>query len=259
MTIESKIIVFFNTTNIHVYSLLNNKTYLLDTRSIELNTVLDNATILDKISTFLNTLTRYTDRVDNTHIRLYATGIFQNYSQTDKDNLINSIFIDYGLYFNIIQNDLENFYLEQSRLTCNTCDILKGLIQQEFRNVVVCGSYQNHLTEIESVIKKLKEHNVSILSPRSTKIKQETIGTPFVLFDYQDCVKNDRDTWRHKFEHMQKFKQADAIIVCNPGGTVGKGTIFEFGFMVACSKRIIFTEQPNNISVFFPYEIGLNF
>ena len=58
---------------------------------------------------------------------------------------------------------------------------------------------------------------------------------------------------------MDKFRRADAIIVCNPDGLIGKGTMFEFGFMVALSKRIIFTEQPKDLSIPFPYEIGLNF
>ena len=58
---------------------------------------------------------------------------------------------------------------------------------------------------------------------------------------------------------MNKFRKADAIIVCNPNGIVGRGTMFEFGFMIAYYKRIIFTEKPTNISIIFPYEIGLNF
>ena len=35
--------------------------------------------------------------------------------------------------------------------------------------------------------------------------------------------------------------------------------VFEFGFMVAYSKRIIFTNKPKDLSISFPYEIGLNF
>ena len=43
---------------------------------------------------------------------------------------------------------------------------------------------------------------------------------------------------KHEYE---VFKKADAIVVCNPKGIVGRGTMFEFGFMIAHSKRIIFT------------------
>lgn len=58
---------------------------------------------------------------------------------------------------------------------------------------------------------------------------------------------------------MEKFRNVDAIIVCNPGGIVGQGTTFEFGYMIANSKRIIFLEEPQNILIPFPYEVGLNF
>ena len=89
-------------------------------------------------------------------------------------------------------------------------------------------------------------------------IVPESLGTDFILLEGQELV-NERDAWRHKYDHMNKFKKADAIIVCNPDGRIGKGTMFEFGFMVACSKRVIFTNEPSNISIPFPYEIGLNF
>ena len=57
---------------------------------------------------------------------------------------------------------------------------------------------------------------------------------------------------------MRKFIKTDAIIVCNPDGVIGKGTMFEFGFMIAHSKRIIFTNEPKGLTIDFPYEIGLN-
>ena len=87
----------------------------------------------------------------------------------------------------------------------------------------------------------------------------ETIGTDFVLLRGQRPLKNYRDAWTHKYEHMDKFRQSDAIIVCDPNGSIGIGTMFEFGFMVAIAKRIIFTEAPKNWTIPFPYEIGLNF
>jgi len=70
---------------------------------------------------------------------------------------------------------------------------------------------------------------------------------------------DDDAIWRHKYEHMNKFRQSDAVIVCNPGGVIGMGTIFEFGFMVAASRRVIFTDPPKDLSVSFPCEVGLNF
>lgn len=253
MNLEEKIVLYFNTANVNIYKLKNKKLELVNRYSINFD--LPQKKLFEQITNCIYLLEKYTKKLDNKHIRLYATGIFQSLNNQEKNDLINQIFIDFGLYFNIISPDLERFYLNKTKVN----DIVYGLVQQEFRSVVVCGSYQHHLKEIEAVINILHKYNINILSPKSTKIKQETIGTPFVLFDYQDYVKNNRDTWRHKFEHMEKFIEADAIIVCNPTGIIGKGTIFEFGFMVAYSKRIIFTEEAKDISVLFPFEIGLNF
>ena len=91
----------------------------------------------------------------------------------------------------------------------------------------------------------------------SSSVVPETIGTDFILLEGQELL-NMRDSWRHKFDHMQKFIKADAIIVCNPDGIIGKGTMFEFGFMVAHGKRIIFTNEPKGLTIHFPYEIGVN-
>ena len=136
---------------------------------------------------------------------------------------------------------------------------MKGLIRQEFRKVVICGSFQQHLKEIGNIMEILQKRQIVVLSPWTTKIVPETLGTNFILLEGQEPLKNERDAWKHKYEHMEKFRQSDAIIICNPDGQIGQGTIFEFGFMVANHKRIIFTENPKNLSIPFPYEVGLNF
>lgn len=58
---------------------------------------------------------------------------------------------------------------------------------------------------------------------------------------------------------MNEFLQSDAVVVCNPDENVGKGTMFEFGFIVAHSKRIVFMNEPKDITFPFSFEIGLNF
>lgn len=167
--------------------------------------------------------------------------------------------MNYGLYFNIVQSDLEQFYKKKSEDIFGTQDIVQGLILQEFRRVVICGSFQQHLEPIGQVMDILQKRNISVLSPWTTKIVPETLGTDFILLGGQEPLKNKRDAWKHKLIHMNKFRQSDAIIVCNPDGYIGRGTMFEFGFMVAISKRIIFTERPINLTIPFPYEVGLNF
>lgn len=256
---EEKIIVHFFTNGICVYRLKNGTSEPLKHEYVifEEKTVTDS--LLRKINGFLGSLEGFAGAINNEHIRLYATGIFQQFEQSDQERLITHVYVDYGLYFNIIPPDLEQFYKEKSETLFGSQNIVYGLIHQEFRRVVICGSFQQHLEPIGHVMEILQKRNISVLSPWTTEIVPETLGTDFILLVGQEPLKNKRDAWKHKLIHMNKFRQSDAIIVCNPGGYIGRGTMFEFGFMVAISKRIIFTEKPMNLSIPFPYEIGLNF
>ncbi|MEU6557831.1 hypothetical protein ABZ915_47700 [Streptomyces sp. NPDC046915] len=213
--------------------------------------------LADRVGEFCAGLKEFNEVVDNKTTRLYATGVFQQLPQPDAAALVNSVYVDTGLYFNIVGPELEQFHRETGMSACGTNDMMEGLIRREFRNAVVCGSFQQSLGYIEDTIARLRESGAVVLSPRSTRIKPETASTDFILFDYQDLLKNERDTWRHKYVHMDAFRQADAVVVCNPGGLVGNGTIFELGFMSALSKRVIFTEEPLGVSVLFPCEVGL--
>lgn len=193
----------------------------------------------------------------NTDVRLYATGEFQDLPVASRTELVNSFFVDTGLYLNVIAPDLEEFYTTVAGGDAGRDPIMSGIVRQEYRKVTVCGSFQQSLEYIREVISRLRGTGAIILSPPSTTIKPETVGSNFILFDYQDYLKNDRDTWRHKYIHMDTFREADAVVVCNPGGRVGQGTVFELGFMTANSKRVIFTEQPTGLSIPFPCEVGL--
>lgn len=257
--IEDKVLVHFNTNIISVYSFRDNMLKFLFEEQITFKKNSTVEALLEKIGFFLANFEEYAGVINNERIRLYATGIFQKYTKFKQNELVIRIYVDYGLYFNIVQPDLEEFYLEKSISIYGSHQIMKGLVHQEFRNVVICGSFQQHLKEIGDVMAVLHQHNIIVLSPWTTKVVPETLGTDFILLEGQTPLKNKRDAWRHKYEHMNKFRESDAIIICNPGGLVGKGTMFEFGFMVAISKRIIFTEMPKDLSIPFPYEVGLNF
>lgn len=259
LIIENKVLVLFNTNVIKVYSLKENTLKLLSEECVTFEGGSVTEALLEKLDGFLDTLEKSVGTVNNERIRLYAIGIFQKFNSTDQTKLIIHTFVDYGLYFNIIQPDLEQFYLETSISIYGSKNIMEGLIHQEFRKVVVCGSFQQHLDEIGDIMTVLQKYNIEVLSPWTTKVVPETLGTDFILLEGQEPLKNKRDAWKHKYIHMNKFRQSDAIIVCNPDGLIGKGTMFEFGFMVALSKRIIFTERPKDLTLPFPYEIGLNF
>lgn len=256
---EDKVLVHFNSSNISVYNLQDNTLKILSKERAVFEESSVTEILLEKIDKFLDELEECAGVVNNERIRLYATGIFQKFAQSDQTKLIIHTYVNHGLYFNIVQPDLEQFYLEKSMSIYGSKNIMEGLIYQEFRKVVICGSFQQHLEDIGEVMTILQKHNIISLSPWTTKIVPETLGTDFILLEGQTPLKNKRDAWRHKYEHMDKFRRSDAIIVCNPDGLIGKGTMFEFGFMVAISKRIIFTERPSGLSFPFPYEVGLNF
>ena len=255
---KDKIFIHFDTNDISIYQLNQKKIKLLKKKQVFFNETLVNDELLKKIDKFLSELKSIVGTVDNERVRLYATGVFQEFSKEEQMQLIIHVFVSSGLYFNIVQPDLENFYLDRSFEISGKWTMFDGLINQEFRKVVICGSFQQHMQEIGAVIESLKKHNIQVLSPWTMNIVPETVGTDFILLEGQELI-NERDAWSHKYDHMNKFKKADAIIVCNPDGKIGKGTMFEFGFMVAYAKRIIFMNEPKELSILFPYEVGLNF
>lgn len=257
MAAEGRLLVHFNSERVSVSRFQGGELKLLKRERLALEGSRAHEVLAERVGDFCVGLTEFSEVVDNKTTRLHATGFFQQLPQSEAAALVNSLYVDTGLYFNIVGPDLEKFYLETGMAACGSTEMLEGLTRREFRNAVVCGSFQQSLRYIEDVIVRLRGSGTAVLSPPSTRVKPETVGTDFILFDYQDGLKNERDTWRHKYMHVDAFRRADAVVVCNPGGRVGKGTIFELGFMSALSKRVIFTEEPQGVSVLFPCEVGL--
>ena len=256
--LKNRILIHFDTYAIKAYEVKREMLRMLYEKKVSFNKENIECEISSNLGKFLDKLDQYTDASEYEYIRLYGTGVFQVLDKEKVVQLINHVFIHYGLYFNIVNTDLEQFYLEKSRMLYGYEDFVKGLICQEFRTVTVCGSFKHSIKEIEDTIAVLRQQNINVLSPTTTKLRPETLGSNFVLFEGQE-LKNERDAWRLQFEHISQFSKSDAVVICNPKGTVGKGALFELGYLTAISKRIIFTENPRNLSIVFPYEIGLNF
>ncbi len=245
-------IIYFHTNNTCIYEVDNKKPVLQNQQQLFFNETFVHDEMLNKIRKFLENFQHTYGVLDNKHVRIFATGIFQELSNEEQMQIGVDVYVRFGVVFNIIPKSLDEFYR-----SIGNHNVIEGLCKQEFRNVVICGSFQKDLKQIESLIKICRKHNIGVLSPWTTNIVPETIGTDFILLEGQELL-NERDSWRHKYDHMQKFIKADAIIVCNPEGRIGKGTMFEFGFMVANGKRIIFTNEPEGLTIHFPYEIGLH-
>ena len=258
MTDKTKLVIHFNTNVVKVYELKNGIIRKLYEKKTKISKEYLETGLFSDIDDFLRKLSDYTNTINNECTRIYATGVFQILNQETAIQLINHVFIYYGLYFNIVQPDLERFYIEKSMELYGHKNLVEGVINQEFRSVVVCGSFKHSIKEIEDTIAILKKQNINVLSPTTTKLKPETLGSSFVLFEGQELI-NERDAWRHQYKHISQFEKSDAVIICAPNGIVGKGALFELGYLVAISKRIIFTERPQNLSVVFPYEVGIGF
>lgn len=168
----------------------------------------DEESFAEKLEYAFNVLAETVGNINSERIRIYATGIFQHYEAKEKNSIVIDVFVDYGVYFNIVDPELEEFYIKKSLSITGCGNMMEGIIQQEFRKVVICGSFQQHLDEIGNVMASLQQRNVEVLSPWTTKIVPETIGTDFILLEGQSPLKNNRDAWRH--EHMEKFQKSDA-------------------------------------------------
>ena len=249
---SSNYIIHFQTNSVDVYRLVRGDARLQKHKTLYFNETLVHDEMLNKIRDFLKEFKQEFEVLDNKSVRIFATGIFQELSREEQKQVVIDVFVRFGLLFNIIPCDLEAFYKQ-----IGEGSVICGLLRQEFRKVVICGSFQQNMKEIERLIKACRKRNIEILSPWTVDIVPETIGTDFILLEGQELL-NKRDSWRHKFDHMQKFIKADAIIVCNPDGIIGKGTMFEFGFMVAHNKRIIFTNEPKGLTIHFPYDVGVH-
>ncbi len=246
---DNKILIHFNTNLTRIFTLKNGKINLLEEKKIFFNETIVHDEMFHKIDNFLKNIK---SDINNQNTRIIANGIFQELSDNEKIQLVIHVYVKFNLYFYIIPKDLEDFYMKYEN------DLAVAFAQKEYRKVVICGSFQSHIKEISSIIKVMDSKGIEVLSPWTQNVIPESLGTNFILLEGQE-LKNERDAWRHKLDHMNKFIKADAIIICNPEGRIGQGTMFEFGFMIAYSKRIIMTEKPANLSITFPYEIGLDY
>ena len=127
-----------------------------------------------------------------------------------------------------------------------------GILRQEFRKVVLSGSFRKHLDYILSIKKQLNRKNIEVVSPHFDKPKNP--GQEFVIFEGQEEL-SPLELERH---HLNMIELCDALVVCSYNGYVGASTLIEIGYAQALGKRIIFTEKPTEfILQTLPAEVGL--
>ncbi len=131
-------------------------------------------------------------------------------------------------------------------------NLINGAARQEFRHVVISGSFRKHLDYILKVRKQLVENGTEVLSPRFTEPKNP--GEEFVVFSGEEGLL-PLELERH---HLASIEECDALIVCDPEGYVGASALIEIGYAQALGKRIIFVEKPEEFMLnALPSEISL--
>ena len=150
----------------------------------------------------------------------------------------------------IAQAIVEKFQVE--KLVPSDSNMIDGAIKQEYRSVVLTGSYRKYWSYISKVKQNLLENGVKVLSPRYDTIKNP--GADFIEFEGEENM-SPLEIMRY---HLSMIGSSDALIVCDVDGYVGASTLMEIGYAHGIDKRIIFTEKPEEYSLqIVPAEIGL--
>lgn len=131
-------------------------------------------------------------------------------------------------------------------------NMVHGIVRQEFRSVVLSGSFRKHLNDILKIKDLLLKQHAEVLSPRFAVPKNP--GEEFVVFEGEDGM-SPLELERY---HLDMIEQADALVVCSPKGYVGASALIEIGHAQTLGKRIIFTEKPEEFMLnTLPAEVGL--
>lgn len=170
---DSKLLVHFDTNDTSIYQLKGDSISLIKKERVYFNETLVHDELFKKIECVIQNLKMIVENVDNERVRLYATGIFQEFSEEEQTQLIIHVFVNSGLYFNIVKPDLEQYYVEKGLEISNEKNIFNRIVQQEFRKVVICGSFQQNMKEIGKLIGVLNKRNIQVLSPWTMDIVPE--------------------------------------------------------------------------------------
>lgn len=136
----------------------------------------------------------------------------------------------------IAQAVAEQFSVE--KIVPSDSNMIHGTAKQEYRSVVLSGSFRKHLNYILEIKKILTKRGVKILSPRFEEPKNP--GGEFVVFAGEEGM-SPLELERY---HLNMIDNCDALVVCSVGGYVGASALIEIGYAQSMGKRIIFTEQP---------------
>ncbi len=128
MTTSLKILIDVGSSTIKVYKYSGQKLNLLLQRSINFKENFDPEGGISPESKkeLFELLEAVKSENKDSVIKIYATGIFRKLATKTKIAFVDEVFLRTGLYFNIISQDLENFYLEKALV--GKCNLIEPLL-----------------------------------------------------------------------------------------------------------------------------------
>ena len=130
-------------------------------------------------------------------------------------------------------------------------NLIDGVNIQEAKSVVICGSFNKHLKQIEALMNRLKSSGISVLSPQNT----EVVGSENDFVVFKNDVVINHNTWSVEELHLKAIDRCDFVIACNFDGYIGVSTTFELEHAYRVGKKIVFIEN-NEIADSFGKRIG---
>lgn len=192
-------------------------------------------------------------KIDFYHVRMYGFEFWDKFDKAQLFELQNYIYVKLNLNLYIVKKDLKDFYLKN---TPEGETILNGIVKQEFRSVVICGSFRKHIDDVKKVATYCKNKNIEVLSPKNLNVV-DVYDDNFVLF-HGEKIENERETYWIENKHTTSIEKADAILICNSNGYFGNTTIYEIGYAMACNKMIVFMNwEETDFDIRFPRNYGL--
>ena len=142
-------------------------------------------------------------------------------------------------------------YFGISTIIPSNSNLIDGVNIQEANNVVICGSFNKHLKQIEVLINNINSKGITVLSPKNT----EVVGSEndFVLF--KDDIVVNHNTWAVEELHLKAIDKCDLVIACNYENYLGVSTTFELIHAYQAGKKIVFVED-NEIADLFGKRMG---
>lgn len=130
-------------------------------------------------------------------------------------------------------------------------NLIDGVNIQEAKSVVICGSFNKHLKQIENLMNRLKSNGISVLSPQNT----EVIGSENDFIVFKNDIVINHNTWSVEELHLKAIDRCDFVVACNFDGYIGVSTTFELEHAYRAGKKIVFIED-NEIADSFGKRIG---